>query len=208
MPGEGSAAADPGEPGTAAAAAAGEEGMTAELVAQVDAEHQAAHPGERTFRIPAGVNPETGELDDQELDEPAAEPPTEDELEQMRVLEELDKAQESYERKVRKIVGPEAPLVPCSHCEGIGFDLGGGAEADELAEHEHFRGCHECGGHGQVRTGSKVSGHDVAQCPGCGGRGYLTLQPQTQNGTEQREPIYGLEPWMGDPNVAPVSQPA
>lgn len=137
--------------------------------------------------------------------------PTPEERQELEELEELEKARKSYATKVAKIRGPGRELEPCAACAGTGF--GAGAESDEAVtyrEHEHYRSCHECDGYGTVLTGSKRPELLTQGCPGCGGRGFLTLQsrPAGENGNGEPgtgEPVYGLEPWMGDPNVAPAA---
>jgi hypothetical protein len=167
------------------------------------------------FQVPAGVDldaePAAGESDAHaESEHDVGREATAADLEGMAQLEELEKAREAYERKVRKILGPEAPLVACESCDGIGFDLTGGAQGAEYPEHPDFIQCEACVGLGNVSTGSKVSGSDIAKCPGCGGRGYLKRIERDhahpgENGTHEAEAEYGLEPWMGDPSL---TQPA
>lgn len=130
-----------------------------------------------------------------------------EQLAQLEQIGELDKARDAYERKVRKIVGPEAPLEVCATCEGLGFDLTGGPTGEELRTHADYIGCDDCAGLGVVLTGSKVAGSEVATCPGCGGRGFLSrIEREHANGGEPSsstaEPEYGRPAWLGDPSLA------
>lgn len=136
-------------------------------------------------------------------------PPTPEELSERLELEQLEKARQAYAKKVNAIRGEGRELPPCPACDGIGFDLTGGGPPVQLKPHQHFRECHECDGVGKVLTGSHVPELETADCPGCGARGYVSLQvaPAHADGTAPEsgaEPVYGREPWMGDPNVAPV----
>jgi hypothetical protein len=119
---------------------------------------------------------------------------------------ELEKAREAYERKVRKIRGPEAVLVGCEHCNATGFDMSGGHAEPELLSHPNYRQCEECGGACEVKTGARVGPELTIKCPGCGGRGYKELleanDPRnTAAANGDGEPQYGLPSWMGDPSL-------
>lgn len=113
---------------------------------------------------------------------------------------ELEKATTAYMKRVEKAFGPGNVPPPCSHCEGLGFDLTGGEGPPEFAEHENYIACGECDGLGMVKTGSKVPGHDLTACPNCTGRGYLEKLAQVQAVPDQ-PPEYGTPQWMG--NVQP-----
>lgn len=183
-------AKDPGPP---------DEQTTIALMEQL--EQLAEHAGDEHTDAITGLAQQLVELTEREV------PKTAEELEQLATLEELEKAREAYERKVRKIVGPEAPLVACATCDGLGFDLTGGAAEADYHEHPDYQACAACAGFGAVRTGSKVAELELQPCPTCGGRGYLKrIEREHANGGEPidhaREPEYGLEPWMGDPAIA------
>ena len=131
---------------------------------------------------------------------------TPEEVASLEQAVELEKAREAYEKKVRKILGPEAPLVGCEHCNATGFDMTGGSGEPELLEHDAFRRCDECDGWREVKTGARDGDERTIKCPGCGGRGYKNLLtsddprgPAAANG--DGEPQYGLPSWMGDPSL-------
>lgn len=131
-------------------------------------------------------------------------PPTAEEIAAATRIVELERAQASFERKVRKILGDDVPLEECATCNGMGLVPPAGAADDDLRAHVHYCECEDCAGYGAVRTGSKVPGQEIAPCPVCGGRGYLSLLPGeltagTNGDGAASEPRYGLEPWMGNP---------
>jgi hypothetical protein len=130
-----------------------------------------------------------------------------EQIAQLEQIAELDKARDAYERKVRKILGPDAPLEPCATCEGLGFDLTGGAAGTTYKPHIDYIGCEACAGLGNVLTGSHVQGSELAACPGCGGAGFMhRIEREHANAGEPLEPSaapeYGRPAWMGDPSLA------
>lgn len=116
---------------------------------------------------------------------------------------ELEKATTAYIKRVEKVFGPGNVPPPCSHCEGLGFDLTGGEGAPDFPEHEQYKACDECGGLGNVKTGSKVAGHDLHECPKCIGRGYLERLP-TPTAVPDQQDAYGTPAWMGTVQGTPA----
>lgn len=112
-------------------------------------------------------------------------------------VHELEKATTAYFKRAEKVFGPGNVPPSCPHCEGLGFDLTGGEPAAEFKSHEQYIECPECGGMGNVKTGSKVPGHDLHDCPKCVGRGYLEKLPALQEVKPEGEQ-YGTPAWMGN----------
>jgi hypothetical protein len=166
---------------------------------------------------------EAAETEDQpapepSTDEPTPEPPPEPSGGLTAVQAgELETATAQYLKRVAKAFGGQPPPA-CPTCEGLGFDLTGGAQGPEFHEHAQFERCDECDGLGGVKTGSRVPGNDVVPCPRCKGYGYLTEQPQPAERPELVAPTVvalqtgaggldlsqlpkpgepGYEPWMG-----------
>jgi hypothetical protein len=110
--------------------------------------------------------------------------------------DELDKAYKAYAKRVAKALHGELP-PDCRACGGLGFDLTGGQGEPEFQAHEKFRGCDDCKGLGKVATGSKVMGHDLADCPDCLGRGYLERLP-AMTAVPDQPAEYGTPSWMGN----------
>jgi hypothetical protein len=135
--------------------------------------------------------------------EPEPEPePEGDEEEEAAGLDaaqanDLEKATAAYFKRVEKVFGAESVPPPCQHCGGLGFDLTGGAGEPDYAEHENYIECGDCRGFGHVKTGSKVPGHDLHDCPNCLGRGYLEKLPTPQL-VPTEQPTHGTPAWMGD----------
>src|SRR5207247_1303529 len=116
---------------------------------------------------------------------------------------ELEKATTAYYKRIAKVFGGELP-PECPTCNGLAFDLTGGAGEPAFREHEQYKGCDECDGLGKVKTGSQVHGHDLADCPKCQGRGYLEKLPVPQAVPDQPEE-YGTPAWMGTVPPPPPS---
>jgi hypothetical protein len=110
---------------------------------------------------------------------------------------ELEKAMAAYFKRVEKVFGADNAPPPCPTCEGLGFDLTGGTGQPDFQEHENYIECGDCRGFGHVKTGSKVPGHDLHDCPNCLGRGYLEKLPQPQL-VPTEQPTHGTPAWMGD----------
>jgi hypothetical protein len=138
---------------------------------------------------PHGPEPET-QPEPEQPDEPAA--PEGMSADQ---ADELDKAYKAYAKRVAKALHGELP-PDCRACGGLGFDLTGGQGEPEFQAHEKFRGCDDCKGLGKVATGSKVMGHDLADCPNCQGRGYLEKLALVSQALDP-QPEYGTPTWMG-----------
>lgn len=117
---------------------------------------------------------------------------------------DLERAQEQYLKRVERVLTP-LPMPPvCTHCQGTGLDFGGGESPPDFQTHEQYRTCDSCGGLGQIRTGSRVHGHELLSCPACQGRGFLERLPQPAAVPDQQA-AYGTPQWMG---TAPPTPPA
>lgn len=146
---------------------------------------------------------ETTEAEEAEQTPTEPEPPTEpgpdpeavSEAEAAQV-EALEKAQDRYLKAVEKIIGADAMPGLCPTCNGTALDFAGHEAAPEYRAHEKFRECEPCGGYGKVRTGSKVVGAELADCPECVGRGYLEALPPIMT-TDGETVQYGTPSWMG-----------
>ena len=110
---------------------------------------------------------------------------------------ELEKATATYFKRVEKVFGADNVPPACEHCGGLGFDLTGGQGEPDYPEHENYIECEACHGYGHVKTGSKVPGHDLHDCPQCLGRGYLEALPTPQL-VPETTPTHGVPAWMGD----------
>jgi hypothetical protein len=122
---------------------------------------------------------------------------------------ELDKAYQAYAKRVARIFGGELP-PDCPACLGLGFNLGAAEPEPEFRTTDDYKTCDVCAGLGRLSTGSKVPGHDLAQCPMCTGRGYLVKltgtvaavpppppAPEPEPDVGGAEPRYGTPAWMG-----------
>jgi hypothetical protein len=81
----------------------------------------------------------------------------------------LAEARDEYLGKVRAVLGDEAEVVPCEHCQGRGFN-----PLELPADHYHER-CPDCDGWGNVLSGSRVESQRVLPCNGCNGSGHRPL---------------------------------
>jgi hypothetical protein len=136
------------------------------------------------------IDPETGEI--HEGDEPAdAQEEAEREAEQEAELEkpastygsvetwrQIDKQNDLYIAKIVKIVGQDAPLNGCEHCQGRGFTLGEQVAKDELQHPSEYVACERCAGYGVVESGSKHPDYAVVVCTDCSGKGYSIAATQ------------------------------
>lgn len=182
---------------------------TTELELERDAERQARADE---------ANPEPDDDDDDELAEAEAEPSADpdaepaDTVEQQsknedQLAEELGLLMQGFEAGLRDLFGVDEQLVEVPMDGAVGFMLPG---ALELKAHAKFKRCATCNGHGQVLTGSLAEQQQTADCPRCGGRGYLERLEQEQPPAERAiEPArngddddgFGVPKWMGDPNL-------
>ena len=134
-------------------------------------------------------------------------------------LEELQGAMTAHAADVQRIMGPfVAGWDTCSHCGGMAV----APPEPELLENERFRRCPVCNGHAKVKTGSLAEQYALADCPGCGGRGFQertdlpsngavqapppavlpALSPQPASGDNgAAEPQWGTPTWMGDTSI-------
>lgn len=134
-------------------------------------------------------------------------------------LEELQSAMVAHTADVQRIMGPfVAGWDTCSHCGGMAV----APPEPELLENERFRRCPVCNGHAKVKTGSLAEQYALADCPGCGGRGFQERTDLPSNGAAQApppavlpalspqpasgdngaaEPQWGTPTWMGDTSI-------
>lgn len=132
--------------------------------------------------------------------------PSPEQVAQAEQVMQLETAQANYEKRVRKIMGPDVPLTVCEACDGMGLVPPGGLEMPEFRQHAEYRPCDACAGYGQVLTGSKVPGSDIAKCPDCQGWGFLSrdtghLPHEPAGESPQNGDGYGAPTWMGDPSI-------
>lgn len=83
--------------------------------------------------------------------------------------------------------------------------------ATDYKQSEAFESCPKCDGLGRVRTGSKVQNHEIAECPRCFAKGYVSTSLAlhsvgNRNGGEQDASlsgptVHGLEPVHADPET-------
>ena len=101
---------------------------------------------------------------------------------------QLDKANDAYIAKVRKIVGDDAPIAGCDHCQGMGYLLGDQEPQPEPVHPPNLVTCEYCNGYGEVLTGSRHPDHITAMCIKCAGNGFITLPEQPAHVTPQPPP--------------------
>jgi hypothetical protein len=124
---------------------------------------------------------------------------------------EFGRLVDGFEAGLCELLEVDGPLVQVPMEGAIGFMLPG---ALELRAHDKFRRCAVCNGHGQVLTGSLADSQQTADCPRCGGRGYLERleqqappaegEPPAVNGTVDDDAAFGVPKWAGDPNIRPA----
>jgi hypothetical protein len=100
----------------------------------------------------------------------AFEPPAEAEQPADPLLE----AKQAYFAAVAEVLGADAEVLPCEHCNGRGFN-----PAERLPS-QHHRKCEECGGRGAVTSGSLVQSQAELPCEGCGGNGWTRVLVQAE----------------------------
>jgi len=79
----------------------------------------------------------------------------------------LAEAHRAYLEAVMAALGPEAELMPCPACSGMGFN------SVELPPDEYHARCPDCDGWGNVLSGSRVESQRVLPCQGCNGSGHV-----------------------------------
>lgn len=180
------------------------------LEQQRDAERAERARG-ATATVEPGDEPEAEPGDEEPEAEPDEQPEADEEPEaksdEQRVAE-LDALMAGFEAGLRDVFGIEEELQPVPMDGAVGYMLPG---ALVLKDHEHYRRCATCNGHGQVLTGSLADGKQTADCPRCSGRGYLERLPESQqqtvptngNGDGEVDPDagFGVPAWMGDPAI-------
>lgn len=99
-----------------------------------------------------------------EPDEPPVPAPEPDEPDP--TSKAIAEAHHAYISAIAAALGPEAEIAPCPTCSGMGFN------PVRLEHDQHRERCPECGGWGQVETGSLVESQRVLACQGCNGQGW------------------------------------
>jgi hypothetical protein len=176
-----------------------------ELVEDEAARAEAADPDEGDEAAEEAETTETPPPEGEPPPQPAGPPSGVSEQQ----ASELDKAYQAYAKRVARIFGGELP-PDCPTCMGLGFNLGAVEPEPEFQTTDEYKTCDTCAGLGKLATGSKVHGHDLADCPACQGRGYLmklpaqpapVLVPPPAPAVEPdvggAEPVYGNPSWMG-----------
>jgi hypothetical protein len=141
--------------------------------------------------------------------EPQPEPeqppePSPEKLAQAEQITQLERAQETYLKRVEKILGPEAMPGLCPTCNGTALNFAGHEAAPDYHTHEKYITCESCAGLGKVLTGSRVIGAETQDCPECMGRGYLERLPTVAAVPDQAQE-YGTPSWMGTAPPAVVT---
>lgn len=184
------------------------------LQRQLD-EERAAAAAAATAEVEPSDEPEDEPGDEEpeveQLEQPEADEEPEAKSDEQRV-KELDVLMAGFEAGLRDVFGIEGELQQVPMDGAIGYMLPG---ALDLKEHEKYRRCSTCNGHGQVLTGSLADGKQTADCPRCAGRGYLERMEDVQqstgeangNGTGEGDPDagFGVPAWMGDPSLGQPS---
>lgn len=183
------------------------------------------------------TTPATTEPDESEpTDEPqSAAVRTDREME--KVFRDLDRLRKDVAGRVGRIFGDEATqLMECPLCAATapGYlwppDVAPLADeqitalrlllnmpvATDYKQTEDFIACPKCDGLGRVRTGSKVQNYEIAECPRCFAKGYVTspvTPPSNGNGgTHEQDAdltgptVYGTEQAHHDPATAATIQ--
>lgn len=172
----------------------------------------AVEPGTEPTEVPDTPEPEAPAEEPGEQTQPepppAAPEPTPDSGQLLGAadagqVEELEKAQTTYLRKVEKVIGSDAMPPLCEHCQGTGLDFTGGAPEPEFRPSPDRERCPDCDGWGKVTTGSRVLTEEVLPCPTCQGAGHRVilpappvLQPTT---AAAAAPVPPGAAWMGNP---------
>ena len=115
-----------------------------------------------------GDDPDSDDQPEQTLEQAAAD------YGSAELWAQIDKANDTYITRVLKIVGPDAPLAGCDHCQGRGFTLGQVEPAPAMLDAEDAVVCQKCNGYGQTKTGALpgFTGQPLKPCGRCGGRGW------------------------------------
>lgn len=187
----------PGRRQAASSGAAVEEPAVAEVPAPDD-DDELEHGDDEH-----GDEPELeDEHDDDELDEPTAKV---DSIEKQ--AREFRQLMDGFEADLRAFFGETEPLERVPMDGACGFMAPGSLV---YKENDKFRRCGTCNGHGVVITGSLADGKQTADCPRCGGRGYLERlpdapatpgEPTNGNAAHDDDDGFGVPSWMGDPSI-------
>jgi hypothetical protein len=111
----------------------------------------------------------------------------------------LLEAREAYLDAVAAVLGPDAEVLTCAHCDGRGFN------PRERRPSAHHRRCEECGGEAYVETGSKLETQAELPCEGCGGTGWVRVLVQAEAPPVPIvQPYVPTEPVPVTPYVPPV----
>lgn len=164
-------------------------------------------------------------------EEPAPEGPTgpeealgmtERELEELQ--KKLERSATTWRNRVSELLGETAQmLVPCELCDPMipGFhwpvdvqaagsdvqarllDVLKNPAAPEFQSARHVRQCGDCGGWGQVLSGSRVAGKERVVCPTCKGQGFQgdaigAPVQQASNGTVEADFPPDTQPLVAD----------
>lgn len=136
-----------------------------------------------------------------EPQEPAEEgdqPSLRSEAEIEKAAKQVDQLRKSVANRVGSIFGDDASfLVACPLCAGTApgwlwppseaplpedqvravFTTLGVIEPKEYQHYQSYNRCPDCEGLGSVKTGSRVPGFDVVDCPNCMRKGYVMAAP-------------------------------
>lgn len=115
---------------------------------------------------PEGVDPETGEIHEQTIEQAATEESSEE------MIKKAERARGDFTRRIQKIMGENAPTHDCPTCQGLGLVWDLPADPVELVEAADAVACEDCNGLGVQRLPSRVPGNDTRTCLTCGGRGW------------------------------------
>ena len=147
--------------------------------------------------------PDTGDVENAEP-EPEPEPEQAVSQEEMeRTLKKVDQAATTYRNRVSTLLGEQAnDLMPCPLCSdgimGHLYPVEWITPSSELQARlidvlktpnepdymgaPNARKCGTCDGWGKVKSGSRVAGKTLVQCPTCGGNGYQGQGAPVTNG--------------------------
>lgn len=177
------------------------------------------HHGEHSFQ--------PVQLADAEEEEPAEQRP-DAQREQREQAKKLDRATDSYSKKVVEILGPDlSGFETCPLCEPFypGLRLPVPLVAEQLAQlrvliglpaRENFTQdrfsttCQDCGGLGKVLTGSHVEQYATVTCLACKGKGWVPVGDERRVTHTVAEPEGHVEPEAEaeeTPDVDPWGRP-
>lgn len=163
---------------------------------------------------------------------PEPEPAAMDEREIEKRFDRLGKRATTWRNTVSEVLGEMAQdLVPCPRCAGdaLGFILPHEMAPVDDATREavkasigeatagfvpapHTEKCGTCNGKGDTLSGSSRVGHELVQCPKCGGKGYTPLggmapaEAAVGNGTV--EPVAAVAAVEAPPDRDPWGRPS